>query len=668
MGISYSTIHTFDYTIIDQAKIQKRKKGNQRTRQRFYYKDLFCAFDIETTNIAKYKQAVMYVWQFQIEDQTIIGRTWEEFRVFIDRLIDHLGEFRLMVYCHNLSFEFQFLKGVFDFDDQDVFATDLRKVVKAVLYETIEFRCSYFLTNLSLASFTDRMGVEKKLSGVEFDYSKQRFSWTELTDKELEYCIVDVRALVSALKVFFKIEHDDFYSIPLTSTGFVRRDVREAMRHYNRKKLKDQLPEYHLFTLLRSAFRGGNTHANRYYTGLICDNVVSYDRVSSYPDVQINDLFPMGPWLYEGSITCKEVCRKIYKHGRACIFKICCWDIYLKNPLDGCPYIAKHKCIKLGNHYNDNGRILQADYLELVVTDIDFKIIIDHYDYDQICVEDFHHCKYGKLPEPLRKQVIKYFGLKTDLKNVAGEELFYFKSKNKLNSIYGLSVQSPVKQDIIFDGVTFEQANNDESAILYESNKKAFLSYAWGVWTTARAREQLQIMIDKVGVENFIYCDTDSVKFFADTDVDIESYNEKRKKESIKNGGVAYDRNGSAYYLGLYEQDETYDRFVTMGAKKYAFEKDGKIGVTIAGVHKSFGAVELANAGGLDQFREGFVFTKAGGTTSHYNDGIKKTNVPVDGGSVTITDNCFIENSTYTLGYEGDYKKILENPKIWLDL
>lgn len=39
--------------------------------------------------------------------------------------------------------------------------------------------------------------------------------------------------------------------------------------------------------------------------------------------------------------------------------------------------------------------------------------------------------------------------------------------------------------------------------------------------------------------------------------------------------------------LGLFELDEHYDKFITQGAKKYAYEIDGKIGITVAGVPKS---------------------------------------------------------------------------------
>ena len=72
-----NTIDTFDYSIISSAGLQKRRQGNQgRKNDKRTYKDLFCAFDIETTNHPDLEQAYMYIWQFQMEDQTIIGRTW----------------------------------------------------------------------------------------------------------------------------------------------------------------------------------------------------------------------------------------------------------------------------------------------------------------------------------------------------------------------------------------------------------------------------------------------------------------------------------------------------------------------------------------------------------------------------------------------------------------
>ena len=664
------TADTYDYKKIAAAPIQKRRRGNQGRRDnKRKYKDMFCAFDIEATNDMDAQQAYMYIWQFQIEEDTIIGRTWAEFLQFADRISKQLkSDEYIMIYVHNLSYDFSFLKGVYEFDTDEVFCTDLRKVLKAEMLNCMEFRCSYMLTNMSLKDFTKKMGVTQKLSGDDFDYSVQRYPWTVLSDQELAYCVTDVVALVEALKVYFSIEGDTFYTIPLTSTGFVRRDVKAAMRHFNRHELEGMIADFEVFEVLREAFRGGNTHANRYYSEQILENVSSYDRVSSYPDVQINELFPMSPWIREDDLSIERVCRKIFKQKRAALMRISFENIRLKDPAFGCPYIPKHKCRNLSRHYNDNGRILWADYLEISLTDIDFKIILEEYDFDSARVLRFYHCRYGRLPKPMREVVQKYFQDKTDLKGIKGQEVYYMMAKAKLNSIYGMCVQSPVKQNIDYVDGKFIEHHDDEHDLLEISNKKAFLAYAWGVWTTARAREQLEIAIRKCG-NNFVYCDTDSVKFIDDGSVSFDSYNAARTRDSIKNGGCASDRQGREYYLGLYDNEGTYKQFITMGAKKYAYvDQQDELHITVAGCGKSKGAQELAAAGGITEFKEGFVFTAAGGTESVYNDFPEITEIEREGKKIHITSNVLIRPSNYTLGVTGEYRRILNHPAIWLDL
>lgn len=664
-------VDTFDYSMIGETPCQKRRPGNQGRRDnKRKYKNLFCAFDIESTNHPDLEQAFMYIWQCQIEEYTIIGRYWSEWILFCERVCQQLKQDEyIMCYVHNLSYEFSFLKGVYSFTPEEVFCIQPRKVLKCEMMDHIEFRCSYLLTNMNLSTFTKKMGVKQKLSGDEYDYSVIRYPWTELTDKELEYCITDVKSLVEALKVYFSIENDIFYTIPLTSTGFVRRNCKEAMRHFNRGELKNMLPDYDIYVLLKQAFRGGNTHANRYYVNEIQENVSSYDRVSSYPDVMINELFPMSPWIREDDINVERACRKIFKQKRACLMRISFKNIRLKDPMDGCPYIPKHKCRNLGHHYNDNGRILWADYLEISLTDIDFKIILKQYDFDAAAIHDFYHCRYGRLPKPLRDVVKKYYQDKTELKNVEGQELFYMLSKAKLNSIYGMTVQDICKRNILYEDDSFKFDDELSDQELYNKTiQKAFICYAWGVWICARAREQLQVAVNMVG-DNFVYCDTDSVKFIDDGTVSFDKYNKSRKLDSIKNGGVATDRSGKEYYLGLYDYEGRYPRFITMGAKKYAYEDEsGQLHITVAGCGKSKGAKELASRGGLDAFQEGFTFYEAGGTESIYNDIRDPVRVNIDGHDLEITSNVYIRPSTYTLGVTGEYKRILNHPAIWLTL
>ena len=66
--------------------------------------------------------------------------------------------------------------------------------------------------------------------------------------------------------------------------------------------------------------------------------------------------------------------------------------------------------------------------------------------------------------------------------------------------------------------------------------------------------------------------------------------------------------------------------------------------------------------------KEGFVFYEAGGTESIYNDNPEIKELKIGSNTIPITSNVLIKQSTYTLGTTGEYKKILNNPTIWLDL
>ena len=116
----------FDVNIIASLPVQKRRAGNQRTRARRQYKDAVCAFDIETTYISELDRAVLYIWQFQIDEyMTIIGRTWREFIDFYNRINAVLASDEyIVVYIHNLSYEFQFMRSLFEIDSEDVFVVE----------------------------------------------------------------------------------------------------------------------------------------------------------------------------------------------------------------------------------------------------------------------------------------------------------------------------------------------------------------------------------------------------------------------------------------------------------------------------------------------------------------------------------------------------------------
>ncbi len=660
----------------------KNRRGNPAGKKR-HYVGITTAFDIETTLIDDIQQSIMYIWQWQFgEDYTVIGRTWNEFLDLQKRIKAVLpSDSWLVVYVHNLSYEFQFLKGIYQFVPDDIFAVASRKLIKCDMWGVFEFRCSYKLTNMSLKQFTTRMKVKHtKLSGEEFDYSVKRYPWTDITDEELEYCINDVLGLVEAVNALMERDGDTLQTIPLTSTGYVRRNAKRAMRegiHHN--FVYSILPDFETYKALREAFRGGNTHANRYYAGDIVENVHSADRSSSYPAVMCNCEFPMTEFIpiLQHDLNKEYISRCINIRHKALLLRIGITDLKLRDPYWGCPYLSKDKCrnIRKAIDTEDNGRILEAEYLETTVTDIDLKIILEEYSGTITFLQGWYS-SYKKLPDPLINEVVKYYKDKTELKGVKGQEIFYDKAKALLNSLYGMMAQDPVKHSLIFRQLgDWDEDDTPDDELLGRSNKKAFLAYQWGVWVTAHSRDALErgirLVHDTEGAD-FIYCDTDSVKYTGS--VDWSGYNADRIAECKESGSYATDPSGITHYMGVFETEDlpdtgyAYKQFKTLGAKKYAYiEREGEgVHCTIAGVNKKKGGSELDKHGGIQAFAEGFIFREAGGTQAVYNDSPQIPEVEIDGHSLEITSNVAILPSEYTLGITGEYERIIKYSKKYL--
>lgn len=242
-----------------------------------------------------------------------------------------------------------------------------------------------------------------------------------------------------------------------------------------------------------------------------------------------------------------------------------------------------------------------------------------------------------------------------------------------------MTATDPIHQEILYKGGSYSRSNYD--TMTAEEKSKALnnapFPYQWGCYTTALARMQLhQAMkfIEKAGKINpnikIVYCDTDSLKITGN--VDIDKLNEPYLKRAVNNGAYADDKTGHRHYLGVFEIDGRYQRFISQGAKRYAYIKeDGKMGVTVSGVTKKknektgipFAVEEL---GSLERFKVGMVWEKAGGTMAVYNDkdDFDYTD-PETGKTVHISKNVSIVPSTYTMTYSRDYKALLNEIQLY---
>ncbi len=196
----------------------------------------------------------MYIWQFSINNIVYYGRTWKEFKIFLDKL-EYYNPNKKILFIHNLSFEFQFLSSVFNF--KNVMARKAHKVMHCLLEDyNIECRCTYLMSNSSLEELPELFGLNvKKLVG-NLDYTKLRHSKTKLTDKELKYCEYDCLVVYAYIKKELET-YKNVYNIPYTSTGHVRKELREITQkdwEYKSSVKKAINTNPHIYNLLLESF------------------------------------------------------------------------------------------------------------------------------------------------------------------------------------------------------------------------------------------------------------------------------------------------------------------------------------------------------------------------------------------------------------------------------
>lgn len=660
------------FSIRELSLLRHKLECKESKKRGITYLEIPCAFDIETTNIfekddagnintEKRPFAFMYHWQFCVNDEVCFGRTWKEFQTLLDNLITRMSldnHRRLVIWCHNLNFEFQFFRRFVNVIDG--FYKDDRVPLKVVIDGGIEFRDSYILSNMTLAKFCENEPnvIHYKLSGDDYDYLKIRTPKTPMTDYELSYCYNDVRGLAECIAS--RMKEDTLGTMPMTSTGYVRRDARNAIRKNsnNRKIFQTCRLSSELYQDCRSAFRGGDTHANIKLADQILHDVDSYDIQSSYPACMMINKFPSSGFFKIKTETFYNRDLSDYAlllHVRLCDAKyvgVC-----------GIPYIPLAKCKAItSDRIIDNGRVLYAGIIEMVITDIDLDIILKEYEMSDFYINNVYASRYAPLSAEYKSVIMQYFTGKTSLKGVAGHEYEYMKSKNKLNALYGMMCQRIDHDQTTYDGHDFitTAADLDEQIEKYYKSHNSFLSYQHGVWVTAHARKRLRDMLRIVG-RDVVYCDTDSVKCINDHHEDFEAKNQELIKEAEAAGAYATDNHGNIQYMGTWEHEtvkEKYSEFKTLGSKKYVYRQGDHVVSTVAGVNKKTGS-RFFKEWGLESFKHGTIIKDSGHLTAFYNDDDIHT-ITIDGVEIETASNVALVDNTYTLGITDEYIDLIE--------
>ena len=573
------------------------------------------------------KYALPYIWQFGIDDDVYYG---SEIESFLEVLKDLPDDMQYLIYVHNLSYEMQFLQNILHITDMFARAPHKPFKFRSEEFPYIEFRCSYILSNLSLEKWGNELGVEKLVGDLDYniirtpyhyDPETEEITGTPLFDFELDYCEQDVRVVNAGIADLLKI-YVDVWDIPLTSTGKVRRKVKESVckDKVYMNKIKLTLPENaEEYSMLQSVFAGGYTHANRRYLGKTVEGCIHHRDVASfYPTCLCAFKYPMGRWIYIDHVLpdpaefdeCAFIIR-LHLKGVKCLS----WNTY----------ISGSKCS--GSHIiYDNGRILSADELYITVTEMDYLTICDSYEIK--FKESLGTWKNVKryLPKQFIEIVLEFYKGKTELKGKDPD--MYALYKTYINALFGMSCTALVQADCIYDqecsshkdqwtvdDLTSAQVNAKLNDLRRWFDNRYFLSYNTGVYCTAYARRYLWLGIMSID-DDLLYSDTDS--FFYIGDHDFSWFDDMIGEELLKMCEyheidpellAPKDSKGIKHRLGVLEveKDDGAERFRTLGAKKYVIEKDGILYLTVAGINKS--AVSCLE-GDIERFTPGFIFDK----------------------------------------------------------
>lgn len=572
---AYIKYENINYNLISEMIKNQEVVYKIEQKKKIEYYNVSAAFDTETSSVSlkgDEKFAFIYEWTFGVNDVIIWGRTVEEFADFITKLSFMLDK-KVVVYVHNLSFDFQFIRDYFEWEK--VFKLKDRAVVYARL-SNIEFRCSYLESDLSLAKIGKNIGIDKKAGDL--DYELIRTPDTDLTNVELDYCFYDVIILLEYIKKRIK-QFDGVQNIQYTKTAYVRKKCKNELlrnKEFNEmiKKLKLTEDEY---IQMKQCFAGGFSHSNYIHTCDTLHNVVSFDFESSYPAVLVSEKFPIS----KGK---RVKIKNEYEFWFYLSEKCCMFSLYitnLKSKEKGDNILSVSKCIEYRGVIQDNGRIVSADSAIVIVNEIDFINLLNFYDFNYQIVGDFWIYEKGYLPSSFLNIILELYETKTKLKGKKDKIEEYRLAKENLNSIYGM---------LVTDIIKYDDEDITKNLKKYNNSMSRFSFFPWGVWATSYARRNLFSGILECG-DDYIYSDTDSIKImnYEKHSEYFEKYNknmQEKIRKALNNAKLSY----KCEKLGIWDREDDIKRIKTLGSKRYIIEKEnGEYMLTCAGLDKQKG-------------------------------------------------------------------------------
>ena len=676
-NIDYQFVHhtEFKYEILDNitfiTRSGRRKKGQKKSKT---YNNCFIMFDTETSRKKlsdskqmsvlpsglKSRENHVVAWTISIRafDKNIVtlwGHKPSTLCSTMRQIHDSMKGMITIFYAHNLPYDHWFLRQ-FLFKEFGIPEQQLNIKSHYPLYvrfaNGIELRDSLMLAQKSLEKWAEDLHAPHQKAVGKWNYTKFRNQQENFSKDELLYIEHDTLAGVECLDITMQALGKRVYSMPFTATGIPRDDIQRIGKEHNAKELFLRLvPTFEQYIKLTKLFHGGFTHANRFMIDVFIDwtLVQCYDFCSSYPFCMLAYKYPMETFHKIADRTIDDILKD--SESYAFMFKLIGYGVKLKKPDHVMPGLQFSKCVP-GTCINptlDNGRILECDYMEIYLNEVDLEVIAEQYSFEgHTCVEVECALK-DYLPRWFTDYIFELFKEKSGL-SLTDDYINYMFQKGKINSCYGMCVQRSIRELIkeVYKTVTDEDgtehisgeyeidAPSDPKKKLAQDRKEYnkyvkkqsnVLLYQHGVWVTSYAFRNVHRLNKCIKREEdgglLLYNDTDSAYAAGWDPEKIKAYNDECLRLLRANGYDSITIEGKTFTLGIAEHKELkddYTEFKVLGAKRYAgrCKKDNKLHITVAGVPKKKGALTLNDD--LMNFTKGHIFkgTETGKKTHVY--------------------------------------------------
>lgn len=528
-------------------------------------KEWFVA-DFETKNEDFYNEhGFTEVWLYAISNpQGEIVNYGENIEQFLDYCCKELNN--CVVYFHNLRFDgsfilsyiikkkYKFLEKI-DYNSGKSYTTLISEEGQFYSIKvhfkrgvTVEFNDSLKIIPFPVKTIAKAFNLPMEKEKI--DYGNYI-----VNEDTLKYVFNDVKIVALALR---QLKENGFCGMTAASSAY--KWYMSTMTGTD--ILFPDLPEDMLIEW-RDAYRGGRSQVNPMWAGQVLKGVSRYDVNSMYPSIMRNCWLPIG------------VPKKIDKRNtyRFEMYKVSIMFTLKEGHLP--TLLKKNVMFAQQSYYTD------TDGIEtLYISSIDYELLERHYDIDYVVFEEMWG--FNTSNELFREYIDYWYDVKS--KNTGAMKQL---AKLMLNSLYGKFGSNPLGKNKIPE--LDEDGSLKFKTTEEQPRKKYYLFIAIAI--VSYAHKLIDDAIVNTGIENFVYCDTDSVHTLGKLD---EHLIDQKK-------------------LGLFKLEAVETRSKYVRQKTYVYsqqEEDGQehIYITCAGMNDASKIYALNTYGDdiFDEFKPGF--------------------------------------------------------------